>query len=582
MSNNNCGSVLAITCASLLVGCGGGRSTAPTFAVGVTVSGLSGAVVLDNSFTEHAWLTKSDSDSAASRGLGSAGALTEELSVTVDGDYSFSRHLPSGASYSIAVLTQPSNEICTVTNGTGSIGSADVTGISVTCLTKRFTTSSVVTALDSSVPGAIAAKIAKVVSTAANARLGSALEVPVSPSGGETLVYAVDVNENTVLAATVSSAQVTLGADSTALALSRVLLGAIPGALKPADVDAAIRGTAAFPRLVTLINAALAAGTSPLASVAVFDTLNTVTSQVPSTVLTQLTAVGRREPDSKAHVASLASSPSASATANAVAERLSSWRGSSIQAVFLVAADSVGDVKLANGMSIAWAASTSDSYGNRRCLQGNGRIDRCSVLLPAAAVVRPTEIPASELLQGLLTQDVPGNMGSAVKLTLSQNDDSRKANIMHVVADGIRSTLAGVSSGNADHLAENCVNDLAAIMLPSEQLEGLGANRSSVNFQKYLDTIGTGAEVENALTEKLATCFGGSYASTHNVPAFSRVTLIFLRQFGLWVTRDVATVVNAANTGLEMGLTLYYWNDSGTTKSVSQGHVLAAPPNRRR
>jgi hypothetical protein len=122
---------------------------------------------------------------------------------------------------------------------------------------------------------------------------------------------------------------------------------------------------------------------------------------------------------------------------------------------------------------------------------------------------------------------------------------------------------------------------LAAIMLPAEQLEGLAANRSSANFLKYFDTIGTGAEVENALTEKLTTCFGGSYSATNNVAAFSRITLIFFRQFGLWVTRNLATVVNAANTGLETGLTLYYWNDSGTTVSVFQGRVLAASPVRR-
>jgi hypothetical protein len=581
MNNNKRGPVLAIAGLGLLAGCGGEQSTESTFAVGVTVSGLAGTLVLKDDFSEHASLAKSASDSASSRSPSSTSASVQDLSVTVDGTYSFSQRLPSGTNYSVGVLSQPTNQTCTVANGAGSIGSANVTGIRVTCMVKRFTTFSTVTILDSSMPGAMAAKIAKVVSTAASASLGRSLEVPSIPAGGESVVYAVDVNENIVLAATVAARQVTLNADSTAVALARVLLGAIPAGLNPTDVNAAIRATPAFPRLVSLINAALAAGTAPLSSAAVFDTLNTVTSQMPPMLQAQLATAGRRAAASKERVPPLTSASSAAATVNAVPERLSSWRGSGIQAVFLAGADGVGTVKVANGMSIAWAASSTDNYGNRLCPQGNGRANRCSVLLPAAAVVRPTGISSSQLLQDLPTEDVPANGGRAFKLTLSQDDASRKANMMHVVEDGIRFAFAAVTGGKANPLPANCASDLAAIMLPAEQLEGLAANRSSANFLKYFDTIGTGAEVENALTEKLTTCFGGSYSATNNIAAFSRVTLIFSRQFGLWVTRNLATVVNAANTGLETGLTLYYWNDSGTTVSVFQGRVLAASPVRR-
>jgi hypothetical protein len=37
------------------------------------------------------------------------------------------------APYGVAILTQPDNQTCTVTNGTGVVGAADVTNVAVTC-----------------------------------------------------------------------------------------------------------------------------------------------------------------------------------------------------------------------------------------------------------------------------------------------------------------------------------------------------------------------------------------------------------------------------------------------------------------
>src|SRR5450631_4638106 len=89
MNNNKREPVLAITCLGLLAGCGGGQSTEPTFAVGVTVSGLAGTLVLKDNFSEQASLNNSASNSASSRSPSSASASVQNLSVTADGTYSF-------------------------------------------------------------------------------------------------------------------------------------------------------------------------------------------------------------------------------------------------------------------------------------------------------------------------------------------------------------------------------------------------------------------------------------------------------------------------------------------------------------
>lgn len=92
---------------------GGGTGTdgggATTYTVGGTLSGLNGGtLVLQNN------------------GGGS-------LSLTADGGFAFGTGLASGATYGVTVLTQPSGQTCTVSGGSGTVGSADVTSVSVNC-----------------------------------------------------------------------------------------------------------------------------------------------------------------------------------------------------------------------------------------------------------------------------------------------------------------------------------------------------------------------------------------------------------------------------------------------------------------
>lgn len=64
----------------------------------------------------------------------------DDLAVGADGLFTFPAELASGATYSVSVRTQPSNpnQACTVTNGRGTIGSADVGNVVVSCSTADF------------------------------------------------------------------------------------------------------------------------------------------------------------------------------------------------------------------------------------------------------------------------------------------------------------------------------------------------------------------------------------------------------------------------------------------------------------
>src|SRR5262245_20847331 len=77
-----------------------------TYEVGGTVSGLSGTVVLQDNGGDN-------------------------LTVSANGSFTFATALASGAAYNVTVQTNPSGQSCSVSNGTGTIASANITNVAV-------------------------------------------------------------------------------------------------------------------------------------------------------------------------------------------------------------------------------------------------------------------------------------------------------------------------------------------------------------------------------------------------------------------------------------------------------------------
>ena len=88
----------------------GGTATGTSYSVGGTVSGLSGTVVLQDNGGDN-------------------------LSVSASGSFTFATALGGGAAYSVTVKTYPAGQACTVANGSGTMGSANVTNVAVSCTT---------------------------------------------------------------------------------------------------------------------------------------------------------------------------------------------------------------------------------------------------------------------------------------------------------------------------------------------------------------------------------------------------------------------------------------------------------------
>lgn len=84
--------------------------TTNKFTIGGTVSGLSGTLVLRNNGGN-------------------------DRTISANGSFSFTTPIASGAAYSVTVLTHPVNQACQVANGSGSVGSKNVTSVAVSCST---------------------------------------------------------------------------------------------------------------------------------------------------------------------------------------------------------------------------------------------------------------------------------------------------------------------------------------------------------------------------------------------------------------------------------------------------------------
>ncbi|MFO0679946.1 MAG: hypothetical protein U0169_25710 [Polyangiaceae bacterium] len=118
-ATNGTGTILAGDVGTILVDC-----TTTKYALGGRVSGLVGTGLV----------------------LGVGGA---NLNVTANGTFTVPGGVADGTSWSVTVVSEPSvpSQACTVTNGTGSIQGADVTNVSVACVTRRYTLGGTVTGL---------------------------------------------------------------------------------------------------------------------------------------------------------------------------------------------------------------------------------------------------------------------------------------------------------------------------------------------------------------------------------------------------------------------------------------------------
>ncbi len=106
---------VAVSCVDVLI-----------YTVGGTVTGLDGSLTLTNN-------------------------AMDSVFMSADGTFTFTDPVSDGASYDVAVAAQPTGQTCTVTNGSGTINAADISNVTISCVTNSYTVGGVLSALSGSV-----------------------------------------------------------------------------------------------------------------------------------------------------------------------------------------------------------------------------------------------------------------------------------------------------------------------------------------------------------------------------------------------------------------------------------------------
>jgi len=99
------GTVTAANVTTVAITC-----TTNTFTIGGTVSGLTGTLVLRNNGGDN-------------------------KTITANGAYTFTTPIASGMIYAVTRFTNPANQNCTISNGSGTVGGANITNANASCVT---------------------------------------------------------------------------------------------------------------------------------------------------------------------------------------------------------------------------------------------------------------------------------------------------------------------------------------------------------------------------------------------------------------------------------------------------------------
>jgi peptidoglycan hydrolase-like protein with peptidoglycan-binding domain len=102
------------------------KSASKKYTIGGNVSGLTDTVVLD-----------------ASNG--------DSLTISSNGAFTFPTTITSGSSYSVSITSQPIGQMCNIVNSTGTNTLANITNVTVTCVTNTYTLGGTVSGLSGTV-----------------------------------------------------------------------------------------------------------------------------------------------------------------------------------------------------------------------------------------------------------------------------------------------------------------------------------------------------------------------------------------------------------------------------------------------
>ncbi len=388
---------------------------------------------------------------------------------------------------------------------------------------------------DSSVPAPVVTTIAEVVSPVASGQLSSSIPVATTDRH-DSFVLALDAAGKIRLAAMTGGSSTTLNADSTALALVRMVTGVLPPGISASQANQAIRDAAEFPALVAGIQGVLNTGLAPLESGPVVQSIATTVRQAIN-IISAIIAPPATSSSSVAAYATTPVDPSQLPHFNI----LSNVGG--IFSVYVSGARSDGSVNLVNASPVVWSAHSLDETGT---------LIRAPVPSPDGKVLLDSNTVTRSLLDkihpwlGPATVNTPGNGGKGLDVVVEQTTLSHKKNLEEILQNAF-ATVVPINLGS------ECLNSIAKALHSAGSLDDLAKSATFDAVKEALLSARDGDDV--ALEGVLARCIPSLSPKKTELGRFARlVTKTLMGLAAVQAFDDAATLV------AKVVLTASHWN----------------------
>lgn len=333
-------------------------------------------------------------------------------------------------------------------------------------------------AVDSTVPTVAAQQVTVITSSRGDFAAGGPVSMPTPDVRREDLVFGSNADGKVMLASLApgSNSGLSLTATSTALALTRLMAGQVPATITAAQLNMDIQNAPEFPRLVSLVTAALTAGVSPPEFDGVADSIGLVLFQTSKPQVAKATR-------QSISVEKVKTPLPYAVMDNGLLDSYSIWLTS--------ANADVNGVNLKNGITIHYAA-----YGE----QANGTLipTGTSTFDGIPQIDLPPHNPFFDIIGGSPLDPVvaiPGN-GKIWNLNILQTPATRTANGLEVFKSIL---LIGVDVAGLVGVDVSCVPQMAIRALGSgpvaEWSTSLSANVGGEAFLFSLKQMGTWRKV---------------------------------------------------------------------------------------
>jgi len=387
--------------------------------------------------------------------------------------------------------------------------------------------------ISNTVPQEARAAVTEIVSPLASGSPNTVAPLAISQGDGDSMVLALNASGKIMLASVATGANTSMDANSTTLALARLMSGTVPEGHTIDQLNAAIRASESFEAAIGAVREAHFQGVAPSSSANVPPLLGAVVRQA---------------------LVALDSTPVVGAV-GAVRTLAITEKRVELPTPYVVLGDKKagvfvtdGGVFLANTVPVIFSAHSSAAPGKLV------KVESAAFKQTVAITVLGASDLSLALTQAPKTQ-LANNGGKAFEITVTQNEQSKTDNIQAITADAFAVLLSNLAGRQI--VDKNCVAQLTNATFKAAEIADLIQTPSAKFLGKYLAATSL-REIADALVK----CAAGA---TKMNTKFAQTVMDFLADVS-GATWTIDSIGLAAKIGAVVG----WWDTPPTTVGVCE------------